>query len=69
MERRQAKQEAKRVLLSGFKHHDYQRERRLLSLLLQEGGDEVKFSGLSLDTYVDVLAPRLFAPCKMGSSA
>ncbi|MDR1540408.1 MAG: AraC family transcriptional regulator [Clostridiales bacterium] len=66
MERKRAKQEAKRSLISGFRHHNYQQERRLISLLLQEGGDEVKYSGISLDTYVDVLAPTPFRAMQNG---
>lgn len=66
MERKRAKDEAKRLLISGFKHHNYLMERRLISMLLQEGGEELKFSTLSLDTYVDVLAPTPFRAMQNG---
>lgn len=66
MERKKARQEAKRSLISGFRHHNYQLERRMISLLLQEGGEEVRFSSISLDTYVDVLAPTPFRAIQNG---
>jgi len=66
MEKKRAKQEAKRSLLSGFHHHDYLLERRLIVQMLQEGGDSLKNSSISLDTYVDVLAPSPFRAMQNG---
>ncbi|MEA5048087.1 MAG: AraC family transcriptional regulator [Eubacteriales bacterium] len=66
MEKKRARQEAKRSLLSGFRHHDYLLERRLILQMLQEGGDTVKNSSISLDTYVDVLAPTPFRAMQNG---
>jgi AraC-like DNA-binding protein len=66
MERKQAKQEAKRSIISGFRHHNYLQEQTLILQLLRGGGDEVKFSGISLDTYVDVLAPTPFRAMQNG---
>ncbi|GHU88289.1 hypothetical protein FACS189476_05150 [Spirochaetia bacterium] len=53
-------------MTSGFRHHNYLLERRLITKLLQEGGDEVKYSGINLDTYVNVLAPAPFRAMQNG---
>ncbi|MDR1972068.1 MAG: AraC family transcriptional regulator [Treponema sp.] len=66
MANEKAGREAKRSLASGFRHHDYASEQRLMTLLLREGRAEWKDSTLNLDTYADVLAPTPFRAMQNG---
>ncbi|MDR3248263.1 MAG: hypothetical protein LBT39_05700, partial [Treponema sp.] len=61
-----ARLEAKMSLQSGFLHHDFEDEQRLVALLLRKGGDPLKVLGINLDTYADVLAPSPFRAMQNG---
>lgn len=62
-----AKREAKRIMSSGFRHHDRESEQMLISLLLLGGEDELRRPTISLDTYADVLAPTPFRAMQNGA--
>lgn len=62
-----AKREAKRIMSSGFRHHDRETEQMLISLLLLGGEDELRRPTISLDTYADVLAPTPFRAMQNGA--
>ena len=66
MKRMQAEKAAKKMVLSGYRHHSYEQEKWFLDHFFKDNTSEIDYKYLIPDTYPDILGPQRLRAAKNG---